>query len=169
VDSDSEPRLILIAPQFSENLKRAAKYTTLNQDDVLSLKEYHAFVIDGKEKAVLCSDVDIGEAPEPPEIPSIEKKMEYIQSDKVKQTLVWAMNELKSKEIEIRPIKGRGMSGWYKGKRFLRISARQQWFVARAQNLEGIWSPQYQVDSEDDWKVFWEKEAKPIVESIDLR
>jgi hypothetical protein len=162
LDTAAEPRLILIAPQFSDNLKRAAKYTTLNQDDLLSLKEYHAFLVDSKEKAVICSDVDVGEAPEAPEIPTIDKKIEYIQSEKVRGALMWAMNDLKTKGTEIRPIKGRGMSGRYKGKRFLRLSTRQQWFVARAQNLEGNWSPQYQIDSEEDWKAFWDKEAKSL-------
>ena len=66
VDADSEPRLILIAPQFSDNLKKVAKYTTLNANQASSLKEYHSFLIDGKERAVICSDVEIGEAQEAP-------------------------------------------------------------------------------------------------------
>src|SRR5207249_2896569 len=147
IDADSEPRLILVAPQFSDTLKRVAKYTILNANEVLTLKEYHAFLIDAKEKVVFCSDVEIGEAPEAPEIPSIDAKIDYVQSEKVRVVLKNALSELSGKGVEIKPIRGLTMSGWYEEKRFLRISTRQQWFVARVQSLDGNWSPRYQISS----------------------
>jgi len=169
IDASAEPRLILIAPDFPDELRRVAKYTTLNADGALSLKVYHAFAVDDKEKAVICSDVEIGEAPEEPEIPTIEDKVEYIQSDKVKQLLQNTIIELKGKGIEIRPIRGYGMSGFYKEKRFLRLYPRKQWFVGKAMNLDGEWTPNVQIQTEEQWKGFFEKEVKPILEAIDHR
>jgi hypothetical protein len=169
VDADSEPRLLLIAPQFSDNLRKVAKYTTLNANQALSLKEYHAFLIDGKERAIICSDVEIGEAPEAPEIPSMEIKIEYIQSEKIRQNLRSALGELEGKGVEVKPIRGHHMTGWYRQKRFLFLSTRQQWFVGRVQSLDGAWSSQYQIASEEQWRTFFDKEVKPIMEAIGQR
>ncbi len=169
VNPDQEPRLILIAPRFSDALKKVAKYTTLNTDEVLSLKEYRGIQLENGDKAVICTDVEIGEAPTSPEIPTIEKKIEYIQSENIKKLFVNVLEELKSKNIEIRPTGGKGMTGRYKGKRFLWMSPRKQWFVCDVQDLSGTWAGQSRINSNEDWDRFFNNKAIPIMKSIDQR
>lgn len=169
IDTTSEPRLILIAQNFSDDLKRAAKYTTLNANELLALKQYKAFKIDEKEISVICSDVDIGETPEEREIPSVEAKVSYVQSEKVRALLQNALGSLKSRGFDIRAIGGKAMSGFYKEKRILRLYPRKQWFVGKAMNLDGEWSSSAQIQTEDQWTVFFEKEVKPIIDAIESR
>jgi hypothetical protein len=169
VEPEQEPRLILVAPGFSDTLKRVARYTTLNTNEVLSLKEYHGIQFENGDKAVICADVEIGEAPKSPEIPTVEKKIDYIQSENVRKLLLTILQELKDKNIEVRPIGGRAMSGRYRGKRFLHLSTRKQWFVGDVQDLNGTWLGQSQISTKEAWEKFYSEKALPVLKSIDER
>lgn len=169
IESEQEPRLILVAPAFSDNLKKVAKYTTLNTIEVLSLKEYHGVQLESGDKAVICTDVEIGEAPKSPEIPTIEKKIAYIQSENVRNLLLNILEELKSRNIDVRPIGGRAMTGRYKGKRFLWLSTRQKWFVCDIQDLSGTWLGQSQISTKEAWDKFFNEKASPVIKSLDER
>jgi Holliday junction resolvase-like predicted endonuclease len=100
INMDATPRLMLVAPAFTETVKRIDKYI----DAELDLIEYHAFENEKKERGLICTAIDYGQAPMPPEIPTIEKKMEYFQSDKVRELFRSVLEELAAKQVEIKPI-----------------------------------------------------------------
>jgi len=64
---NSPPRLMLIAPSFPETVRRISKYI----DVELNLVEYHAFEDVKGERGIICTEIDHGQPPEPPELPDI--------------------------------------------------------------------------------------------------
>jgi Holliday junction resolvase-like predicted endonuclease len=109
INADATPRLMLIAPAFTDTVRRIAKYI----DVELDLIEYHAFENEKGERGLICTAIDFGQAPVPPEIPSIEKKMEYFQSEKVKDLFRSVLDGLGTKQVEIKPIHELWISFWY--------------------------------------------------------
>jgi len=61
---------MLIAPSFTDTVKRISKYV----DVELYLIQYHAFEDEKGERGILCNEIDYGQPPVPPEIPTIERK-----------------------------------------------------------------------------------------------
>jgi hypothetical protein len=84
--------LILIAPTFSEDLKKVARYT----NPALSLYEYSVLELPDGERCVVCKDVDYGEPYEPREIPTVESHLNYITDQNVKQIFSEAIQSLKN-------------------------------------------------------------------------
>lgn len=151
VDPKEEPRLVLLAPGFSESLKRICRYTTLNADRLLRLKQYHAIQLPNGEIDVLATDIDIGASPEPPEPLSIDQKMKTIQNDKIRELCRRYLAQLESDGVEIRPISGRWVSAFYKGRNFGYIGFRKQFFVLQVRKPDGSWSDTLRVRSEEEW------------------
>lgn len=58
-DPNKPPRLILVAPDFSESVRRVAKYTSLSSDGLLEFKKYRALELPGGGIAIVCDDVEI--------------------------------------------------------------------------------------------------------------
>lgn len=143
INPEATPRLMLIAPSFTETVRRIAKYVEIELD----LIEYHAFENEKGEKGLICTAIDYGQPPVPPEIPTIEKKMEYFQSDKVKDIFKSVLDELAAKQIEIKPIHGLWISFWYKGKRFMYMAPKRSFFVIEVLAPDGNWSDRIRVAS----------------------
>jgi len=169
IDSREEPRLILIAPGFSEDLKRISRYTTLNASGLLELKEYHAIQLPSNEVGILTTDVDIGASPEPPELLSMDEKMKHIQNDKIRELCKQCLDELQSNGVEIRPIRGHWASAWYKGKRFAYIGFRKQFFVFDVEKPDGSWSDRIRVRNKEDWDKLNKELIIPSCQHIDSR
>jgi hypothetical protein len=169
VDPKKPPRLILIAPGFSEGLKRVAKYTTLNSEDLLDLKEYHALELPNGQRTIICSSLEIGEIPERPEIPTVTDKAEYIESDKVKQLFLKSINVLGDNGMEVRPIHGRWISVWYKGKRFAYIATRRNWFLCRVEKPDGSWTDLFKITNQEEWDKVFEEYILPAKRAIEQK
>lgn len=153
INPDATPRLMLIAPAFTDTVRRIAKYI----DAELALIEYHAFENEKGERGLICTAIDYGQAPVPPEIPSIEKKMEYLQSDKVKELFRSVLNELTAKQVEIKPIHELWISFWYKGKRFMYMAPKRNFFVVQALAPDGNWHGRVRISTRTEWDTAFQK------------
>lgn len=157
IDSTKDPRLILIAPSFSDILKKVAKYTTLFDSGALELKEYHILKINDERALFLKSD-DIGELPKPIEVPTIEDKKSYIKSNTTKQIFEEILMQLENLKIEIRPIHGHWMALWHNGKRFGYLATRRNWLLCSIeQQPSKDWTDDLKINTKEEWdKVFIE-------------
>jgi hypothetical protein len=100
INYEASPRLILIAPSFTYTVRRIAKYIHVE----LQLFEYHAFEDEKGERGIICTEIDFGQPPEPPQIPTVEKKLEYFRDDKVRELFENVLTELQERGIEVKPL-----------------------------------------------------------------
>jgi Holliday junction resolvase-like predicted endonuclease len=163
INPDATPRLMLVAPSFTETVKRIAKYI----DAELDLIEYHAFQNEKGERGLICSSIDYGQAPVPPEIPSIEKKLDYFQSDKVKELFRSVLDELTGQQIEVKPIHGLWISCWYRGKRFIYMSPKRKFFVVNVLIPDGNWSGKIRVSTKKEWNQVFQKYVEKYIQYLD--
>ena len=162
VDSEQEPRLILIAPGFSENLKRIAKYVNVSLD----LLEYTVIQLPDGEKYVLCKLVEIGKPSEPTILPTREGHLKRIENEKVRKFCEDCLNQLQNMGIEIRPIQNYWFSMWYKGKRFMYLGCKKKFFVCEIQRQDGSWTPRIRITSKEDWDKLFAQEIMPLLQTI---
>ena len=162
VDSEQEPRLILIAPGFSENLKRIAKYVNVSLD----LLEYTVIQLPDGEKHVLCKPVEIGKPSEPMILPTREGHLKRIENEKVRKFCEDCLNQLQNMGIEIRPIQNYWFSMWYKGKRFMYLGCKKKFFVCEIQRQDGSWTPRIRITSKEDWDKLFAQEIVPLLQTI---
>ncbi len=163
INSDATPRLVLVAPSFTDTVKRIAKYV----DAELELVEYHAFQNEKGERGLICNRIDYGSAPEPPAIPSIEKKMAYFTSEKAKALFKTAHDQLTKRGIEIKPIHGLWSSLWYQGKRFGTMAPRRSFFVVDVLRPDGDWSNRQRVSTKKEWEAVLQKNIARYMQYLD--
>lgn len=163
ITPENAPRLMLIAPSFTDTVRRVAKYV----DAELELIEFHAFQNEKGERGLICNSIDFGQAPVPPEIPSIEKKMEYFQSDKVKELFRAVLSELGAKQVEIKPIHELWISFWYRGKRFMYAAPKRNFFVVEILKTDGNWSGRIRVSTRKEWDQTFERFAAKYMQYLD--
>jgi len=163
INPDATPRLMLIAPAFTDTVRRIAKYVNAELD----LIEYHAFENEKGERGLICTKIDFGQPPEPPDIPSIEKKMEYIQSDKVKELFKSALDELAAKQVEIKALQREWMSGWYRGKRFMYMAAKRNFFVIQVRAPDENWTGRIRVATRKEWDAAFQKHVAKYMQYLD--
>jgi Holliday junction resolvase-like predicted endonuclease len=163
IDPDATPRLVLIAPAFTDTVRRIAKYI----DVELDLIEYHAFENEKGERGLICTKIDFGQAPEPPDIPSIEKKMEYFQSDKVKDLFKSVLDELAAKQVESKPIQGLWISFWYRGKRFMYMAPKRNFFVAQVLAPDGNWHGTIRISTPKEWDAAFQNHVAKYMQYLD--
>lgn len=163
IDPNASPRVMLIAPAFTETVRRIAKYV----DVELHLIEYHAFEDEKGERGIICTEIDYGQPPEPPEIPTIEKKLEYFHDGKVRELFKTVLDELRSKQIEVKPIHELWISFWYKGKRFMYMGPKRNFFVADVLTPGGNWSGRRRISNRKEWDVVFQEHIQKFIEHLD--
>jgi len=140
-----DPWLFLVAPSFSDNLKKVSRYVELN----LMLFEYDVIQI-GDKKKVLCRETDYGEPYEPEEVPTVQGHQDYIEDPEIKTVFEKAIEDIKSKGIKVEP-KKRRITLRHKGKIIGRIWCRKTWFFIRPVFDDKI---RHAIRSEDQWNDF---------------
>lgn len=163
INAEATPRLMLVAPAFTETVKRIAKYV----DAELDLIEYHAFENEKRERGLICTAIDFGQAPVPPEIPSIEKKMEYFQSEKVEELFRSVLEELGGRQVEIKPIHDLWISFWYRGKRFMYMAPKRSFFVVEVLKSDGNWSGRIRVSTRKEWDQALQRYVEKYMQYLD--
>jgi Holliday junction resolvase-like predicted endonuclease len=163
INAEASPRLMLVAPAFTETVKRIAKYV----DAELDLIEYHAFENEKRERGLICTAIDFGQAPVPPEIPSIEKKMEYFQSEKVKELFRSVLEELSGRQVEIKPIHDLWISFWYRRKRFMYMAPKRSFFVVEVLKSDGNWSGRIRVSTRKEWDQTLQRYVEKYIQYLD--
>jgi len=161
--AENSPRLMLIAPSFTETVHRIAKYVEVE----LELIEYHAFKNEKGERGVICNSIDFGQASMPPEIPSIEKAIDYFQSDKVRKLFKEVLAELGSEQVEPKPISWGWISFWYKGKRFMYAGPRRNFFAVEILKTDNNWSKRIRVSTRKEWEETRQRYVEKYLKYLD--
>jgi hypothetical protein len=118
-------RIILVAPEFSQTLRKAVKYI----EPQLDLKEYDYLEINGL-KGLYCKAIEIEPVKEIPRRRSTEDHLNYIQSDRIREVCKNAIERIKSfdkENIEVRAVKYY-IGFQYRGRLFARIKTKQNYF-----------------------------------------
>lgn len=163
INRENPPRLILVAPSFTDTVKRIAKYVNIE----LQLFQYYAFENEKGEKGIICTEIDFGQPPEPPQIPTIEKKLEYFQSNSVRKLFEIVLAELQQRGIEAKPLRGLWISFWYKGKRFMTMSPKRNFFVADVLSPEDNWTGRQRIKTRKEWDAIFQSEITTYLEYLD--
>jgi hypothetical protein len=163
INTDLPPRLILVSPSFTENVKRIAKY--INVD--LQLIEYVALENDNKEKTIVCTQINFGQPPEPAEIPTLDKKLDYFRDKNVRLLFEKVIDELKSKDIEIKLNAGLWISLKYKNKVFMYMSPKRNFFAVEVLTTGNTWTQRFRVNNDFEWNDIKEKYIAPYLNYVD--
>ena len=163
IDVYQQPRLVLIAPRFSDNLKRIVKYVNVNID----LKEYHALELPTSEKAVICTSIRIEKPSGPTEIPKIENHLKIIEREKIRSFCEKCLKELENKEIKLQALSDGWISAWYRNKRFMYIGCKKKFFVCQIERIDGSWSNRIRITNYDDWEKAMKEEIEPVLRGLE--
>jgi hypothetical protein len=160
IDPQKDPRLILVAPDFSESLKRLAKFLAVE----VELYRYQAIELSSGEKTIICNQLFFEERPEVPIIASIPQSVKRIKDDFVKNLYTECLNKLKELGLELQPRAKDTISGYYKGKRIIRIYPKNEFFGVRLQMADSSWSERIRIRKNEDWEEFVDKHLRSRIE-----
>lgn len=150
IDVENNIWLILIAPEFSEQLKKVSRHICA----FLNLYEYTVLEVPSGQKYVYCKDIDYGEAPIPPEVPSIRRHVDYITDLDARKLLNDGLEKLKTFNIKSEPLL-RQIKLVYKGQRVGRIKCKRNSFKIKML-IDETWTEYYDIISEEYWEKFLE-------------
>lgn len=162
INIKKEPELLLIAPEFSENLKKVVKYVSIP----IRLMECTSFKLQSGERHVICKPVEVGAPSEPIIVPTKKGNLEYIEDEKVRELCGNVLASLKNVGVEIRPIKDKWFSLWFKRKRFMYLGCKRRFFVCQIERPDGTWTERLRVEDEDSWNDVFEREIAPRLEKL---
>lgn len=149
IDSNKEPKVILIARDFSETLVKSAKYIT-PRIDLYSYKYLQSSKTN--EKGLLLIPVTVEEPERPPEpLPRVEDYINYITELGTKETFKKFLNKLQSmgEGIRLNPTKY-FLSVFFRGKRMAVIETRRSFFNVYL-TRESEWTDKTKVEKEEDF------------------
>lgn len=158
IDTSIDPWVILIAPSFSEELKKVARYVCI---PYLSLFEYSVLELPNGEKHVFCKDVDYGEPYEQKEIPTVQGHLDYITEENVKLTFSNALSVLKENGIEVQP-RIRSLTLLIGSKIIGRIRCRRNFFKVKSSLREGQ-DTYHIINTQEEWDSFFKKRIRPFI------
>ena len=162
INPNSAPQLMLIAPSFTDTVKRISKYVSVE----LHLVQYQAFEDEKGERGILCNEIDYGQPPDPPVIPTWDEILKYFHDGKVKDLFTSVIEELQAKQIEKRLIQGLYLSFWYKGKRFMYMGAKRNFFVVEVLTLGGTWTRRARISNRNEWEVVFKEHIQTFIEYL---
>jgi len=165
VDIKQEPRLILIAPAFSENLKRIAKYVAYSIP--LELLEYHVIELPSKEMGIICPWVEIGTIPEPAILPTKEGHLEYIENERVRKLCTDCLARLEDMGVEIRPKKHFWFSMFYAERQFMTLGCKRKFFVCYILKKDlSSWTERIRISKKTEWEKLFKEEIQPTYKTL---
>lgn len=162
IDVTEEPRIVLIAPSFSENLKRIAKYVNASLD----LMEFTAIELPDGCKTIVCKSVPIGRPPEPPTIPTREGHLKRIEDERLRELCRKCLEQLEGMGVEVRPIQDYWFSLRFKNKTFMYLGCRKKFFVCQIQRSDGSWTPTIKITSQESWERMLKDDVGPAIKRI---
>jgi len=155
IDVKKDPWLILVAPEFSDELKKVSRYVNVE----LTLFEYIVLELSTKERYVYCKDIDYGDAPIPPKIPSLRGHIDYITDPVARKVLEDGLKELETFGIKNETLL-RQIKLVYKSNVAGRIRCRRDSFKIKIL-MDGEWTEYQYIANIDDWKKFIETTISP--------
>lgn len=137
------PRIIIVIDQMAPEVERASK--SLKKLANSEIVVFQTFIKeDGTtEHAHLFKPLTYSSREKETAVTSIEQKERYmidqIESGEVKKLLFECLRRLEQMNLQIKPLAGRWVSVWFKGKRFMQIGARHKFFKVWVQEPSGEW------------------------------
>lgn len=162
IDSKEEPGLILIAPEFSENLKKVVKYVSIP----VYLAECTPIQLKSGERHVICKFIEVGAPSEPIIVPTKKGHLEYIEDEMVRELCTNVLTSLNKIGVEVRPIKSKWFSLWFKRKRFMYLGCKRRFFVCEIERPDGTWTERLRVEDGDSWNDVFEEEIAPRLKKL---
>jgi len=145
--TDQDPRLILIAPSFSQVLKTICKYLDIELD----LKEYRAYKLPSGEVDLVINTVEIEERARSGIFnPNLEQKLGVIQDEQMRKLARKFIEELENVGFEKRMMHGEWVSLWHSGRRVATLGCKKKFFVIETKTEEG-WK-RFRVQSSEDYE-----------------
>jgi len=143
-----DPRLLLIAPSFSQTLINRCKWI----DIPISLFEYQCIVFDNNPDKIIpvFKQKDIPSRPEIVDVPTIPDYLNYITDNKIKKIAENFLNEIKlwdESNISLIPIKY-AISIKVSGRVFAHFSTRRKHFVISTYDSDNNWK-NHQIKDKD--------------------
>jgi len=145
---EEEPRLMLIAPSFSQTLMKVAKYIDVDLD----LKEYQAFELSSGDIYIYFRSIEIEERREPKIYPTLEEKLSFIEREDIRDLARAFLEELKKLGCELKMVHDEWISLKYAGKRIAAMGCKKKFFVIETQTEEG-WK-RFRVQDRDDYEKY---------------
>lgn len=162
IDPQRDPRLALVAPDFSDTLKRLAKYLAIETE----LYRYQAIELSSGEKTVVLSQVYYQDRPEVPRIASVSQSVERIRETGAKDLYSKCLDQLGELGLELQARANDAISGFYKGKRILRIYAKKNFFAVRLQSADSTLTGRIRIRAVADWEQFLSEHLMPRLDEF---
>jgi len=128
IDEKEDPRVILIAPTFSETLKKNVKYLSITLD----LIEYEAIEVN-KEKGLICRNIEIEAPKELPIVRNVDDHLNYITDEGLRDLCKKIIEKIKGIGENIEVYGRQFYIGFsYRGRLFARIETKRNFFYTMA-------------------------------------
>jgi hypothetical protein len=149
IDPTQRPRLFLVAPSFSLSLLNRCKWI----DIPISLFTFQCIAFDDNPKEIIpiFREVTIPSRPQPVEVYTIEKRLDYITETKVRKTVEDLLDEIQDwdkENILIEPTKY-DISIKFSGRVFAYLGPRRKHFIVYTYDADGEWKG-FPVKSDED-------------------
>ena len=147
VDAGQSPRLILVAPRFSEDLMKAVKYF----EPQIDLFEWEYLKTPSGERGIYCRSIEIEEPERIVEPRTIKDHIDYIIDDDVRTLFESTIERVKGigKGIEVTPTKYR-LAFKYRGRNFALLRRRRNFFRIATKSESGTWERSEDIETEKD-------------------
>lgn len=158
------PRIVVFIDQKTSEVEEACQ--VLKYQTAIPIVEFKTFVREDAENVhahlfeplyVLKEITEKGIKEE------IDAKIERIESEEIKILLKESLDQLKQRNCIVKPLKGRWMSVWVKGKRFMYIAARNKWFLCQIKKADGEWTDSLRIRNKKEWEDAFENYIQPIL------
>jgi len=155
INTNLEPKIILIAPEFSETLIRSVKHIR----PIIDLYTYKILECSkcGRQ-GVHLSPIIVEEPESPPEpLPTLEDFVNYVTEPKAKETLKTLIEKIKNmgEGIQLNPTKSY-IGVFFKGKRIAVIVPKRKFFYVYL-TRRSEWTDKTRVEKEDDYRDIYQK------------
>jgi hypothetical protein len=85
----------------------------------------------------------------------------------VKELFKAALNKLTQAQVEIKPIRGLWISFWYRGKRFMYMAPKRNFFVADILHPGGDWNDRIRISTRKEWEAVFAKQISKYLEYLE--
>jgi hypothetical protein len=155
IDADKEPKIVLIARDFSETLVKSAKYI-VPRIDIYGYKYLESAKT--KEKGLWLNSITVEEPEAPPEpLPTVDDYINYVTEPKAKDAFQKFLSRLQKmgEGVRLNPTKYY-LSVFFRGKRIAAIQTRRSFFYVYLTKASD-WTDETQVEKEEDFGEIYQK------------
>jgi hypothetical protein len=164
----SKPVVVIIIDRLRDELEEAVgglpleskivEFKTFAREDAPNIYAHLFEPIGGssREKEVMVTHLEEKE----------KEMIDQMESDEIKALLSECLKRLELLHLQMKPLKGRWISVWFKGKRFMYIAARQKFFKICVQKPDGKWLDDSQIRNKAELEDVFKNKIKPSLEEF---